>query len=134
MKKIISILIFALLIKAYAEPWRFVNDSRIKTTIGHDSKHRMYICEWIDNDNYDGLVLHVKTSGTFTFGRIRAGCIIVNDYVFPAKMQDGFYENSVLMRLSRKVLEQIEQDCEIVIKIDGYTVETEIKERGVEYE
>ena len=49
-------------------------------------------------------------------------------------MQDGFYDNSVLMRLSRKVLEQIEQDCEIVIKIDGYTVETEIKERGVEYE
>lgn len=133
-KKILSVLLFCFAILVFAEPWVFVNDLRIKTTIGHDSKHRMYICEWIDSEAA-GVCLHVKTSGSFHFGRIRAGCVIVNDYVFPANLQDGFYDNSVLLRLNSRILEQIEQDCSVIIKIDGYTVYSEFNStRGEEYE
>lgn len=134
MKRIISIVLFSLVFQLFAQPWVYINESRIKTTIGHDNKDRMYICEWVDSDNYKGISLHVRTSGHFNFGRIRAGCIIVNDYVFPAEIQDGIYEDSVLMRLNARVLEQIEQDCTVIIKIDGYTVYTEFKETGEEYD
>ena len=128
MKRLILIMVFALVAFAFADNWQTVGESKIQTTVGYTQKGGAeYICEWIRHNDYTDLSINVRSIKPFYIGKYRTACLLLGDYVFMATLCDGYGENSVLVRVrGRKLKELLEEQNEAVIMVSGYPVYTVI--------